>query len=190
MTTATDPLGRLDDYLSGHLGQAEAAAYEDDLFAAAAAGAPESALVDFADRLARMSAALAAAGGFAGGGTRAQVDELGAAGLRVHYVDLGAGGTVQFPPWQADTQVVVTRLGIDVRGYDTVDVEVETPAGQPVKTFRDVVCDPSDGALYAVCQEPLARLAFQRGRTISRVIGSRGAQRETVAVFEILPPAG
>ena len=61
-------------------------------------------------------------------------------------------------------------------------------AGQPVKTFRDVTCDPTDGALYAVCQEPLARLAFQRGRTISRIVGSRAGQRETVAVFEIVPP--
>ena len=188
MISARDPLTGLDDYLSGYLGDAEAAAYEDDLFAAAAAGAPEVSALDFVDSLARMSARLAAAGDFAGAATRAQFDALAAAGVRLHFVDLGPGGATVVPPWSPDTQLVVTRLGVDVRGFETVDVEVETPDGRAVKTFREVICDPADGALYGVCQEPLARLAFTRGRTILSVVGMRGGRRETVAVFQVAPP--
>jgi hypothetical protein len=134
-----------------------------------------------------MSVLFAKVGGFDGAGTRAQVDKLLAAGLKVHFVDLGTGGIADFPRWQPGTEIVVARLAVDMRGYDSVDVEVETGEGRPIKTFRETGCDPTDGALYAICQEPLARLAFGTRRIVSRVIGTRAGRRETVAVFDVRP---
>jgi len=102
----------------------------------------------------------------------------------------GTGGSsFPFTAWKPGVKIVVARLGVDLRGWQDVDVEVATADGRPVKTFRDVHCAPEDGALYAVCHEPLARLAFARGRTISRIIGTRGGARETVAVFDVQPAA-
>ena len=97
------------------------------------------------------------------------------------------GGSLSFPLWGAGVDVVVARLGVDMRPYGLVDIEIETGDGRPVKTFRDVECDPADGALYAICQERLARLAFARGRTISRIVATSGGRRETIAVFDISP---
>jgi hypothetical protein len=184
------PLDRLDDYVSGHMSDADAAAYEDELFAAGAssAGATHDA-AQFLDGVARMAALYEKGGGFLEGGTRAQVDALRAAGARVHFIDLGPGsaGPIPFPAWGAGYDIVVARLAVDLREQGLVDVEVETADGRPVKTFREVGCDPTDGALYAICQEPLARLAFGRGRTINRVIATKAGRRETVAVFDINP---
>ena len=56
-----------------------------------------------------------------------------------------------------------------------------------MKTFRDVTCAPEDGALYAVCHEPLARLAFTR-RSVARIVAARDGRRETVAVYDVRPP--
>jgi hypothetical protein len=178
-----EALARVDDYVSGHMDDGAAAAFEEALFDAA--GDADAA---FVDNLARLSALFAQAGGFDGGGTRAQVDQLRAAGLAVHVIELGSGGVFQIRDWDAGTQIVVARLGVDVRGYDAVDVECETPDGRPIKTFREVTCDPTDGALYAVCQERLARLAFaRRPPFISRVVGTRGGAREIVAVYDVRP---
>lgn len=176
---------RTDDYVSGHMSDADADAFEEELFAAPDAAGDAA----FVDDLARLLAVCDADGGLVDGGTRAQVDALRAAGARVHFADLGGGGApVAFPGWDADEiDVVVARLGVDLRGYESVDVEVETGDGRPVKTFRDVACDPTDGALYAICREPLARLAFGKGRTISRIIATQGGRRTTVAVFQVTP---
>lgn len=198
--SVAERLARIDDYLSGHMAGGDAVAFEEELFTAAAASngdgdgdvdgetAALAADARFVDGIARLAAEMARLGGFEAGGTRAHVDALRAAGLAVHYVDLGAGGApTVFPAWAAGTQIVVARLGVDLRGDDAVDVEVETADGRRVKTFRDVSCDPTDGALYAICQEPLARIAFGRGRTVSRVIATRAGKRETVAVYDVRP---
>jgi hypothetical protein len=86
-----------------------------------------------------------------------------------------------------DVEIVVTRLGVDVRGFDHVEVECQTLAGQPIKTFRDVRCDPETGALYAVCEAPLARLSVLAGPVVATVTGVRGGQREVIAGFETHP---
>ena len=198
MSAPAEPLLRLDDYVRGDMPDAEAARLEDDLFAAAAdvdppagMGASEGVAADaaFFDRLVRMVIAANQAGMFASGATRAQIDALLASPLPVHYVDLGTGGEKVFEPWDRDkVKVVVTRLAIDLRGWQDIDVEVTTADGTPVKTFRDVTCAPEDGALYAVCHERLARIAFSRGRSISRVIATRDGKRETVATYDVRPP--
>lgn len=178
-------LARLDDYVGGHLDDAGAAGFEAEMFEAAGAGDFDDGT--FLDELARMSALFDRAGGFTGGGSYLLIEQLRAAGTKVHYVDLGSGGVADFPRWAAGTEIVAARLDLDVRGYETVDVEVETADGRPIKVFREVACDPADGALYAICQEPLARLAFGTARIISRVVGTRAGKRETVAVFDVRP---
>jgi hypothetical protein len=188
MSRAADRIDQLDDYVSGHMNDADAATFEADVFEAAARGAAGDAA--FLDAATRMLTVFGRHGGFATGGTRADVDALVAAGMKIHFVELDVSGsaTAPFPLWGAGVEVVVARLGgVDLRPYGLMDIEVETADGSPVKTFRDVTCDPTDGALYAICQEPLARLAFARGRTISRVIAKQGARREIVATLDVSP---
>lgn len=184
-------LGRVDDYVSGHLDDAEAAAFEDELFAAAggdhAADDEGVAAASFVDRATRLMGTLQGFAELLEGATRAHVDQLRATGARVHFFELGAGVPVDLPKWGTDVDIVVARLNVDLRAHGLVDVEVETADGRPVKTFREVTCDPADGALYAICQEPLARLAFTRGRTISRIISTKSGRREIVAVFDVNP---
>jgi hypothetical protein len=197
MSAPTEPLLRLDDYVTGDMSEAEARTFEADLFAAVASDADSPADVfkrsglvadaGFLDRLARLASNPDELAAFAGGFARAQVDGLLGSPLPVHYVDLGAGGASVFPSWGADVKFVIARLAVDLRGWQDVDIEVTTADGTPVKTFRDVHCAPEDGALYAICHAPLARLAFARGRSISRVIATRDGTRETVAVFDLQP---
>jgi hypothetical protein len=199
MSAPAEPLQRLDDYAGGDMPDAEASAFEEELFAAAAEVDPPPGLTvsdglastaAYLDRLTRMVIAARDAGMIASGATRAQIDALLASPLPVHFVDLGSGGEKVFDPWDRDkVKVVVTRLALDLRGWQDIDVEVTAADGTPVKTFRDVTCAPEDGALYAVCHEPLARIAFSRGRSISRVIATRDGKRETVAVYDVRPPA-
>lgn len=188
MSGAADRLGLLDDYVSGAMSDGDASPFEAALFEAAADGTGGEAA--FLDEAARLLTVFAGLGGFATGGTRQHVEAIRASGAKVHYVELDApagGGSLSFPLWGDGIDVVVARLGVDIRGYGLVDVEIETGDGRPVKTFRDVECDPADGALYAICQERLARLAFARGRSISRIVSKKDGRRETIALFDISP---
>src|SRR5262245_7480592 len=189
---------RLDDYVAGDLPNAEAARFEEELFAAAADADPPAEMkvndglasdAAFVDRLIHMAIETNAVGGFAGGTTRAQIDALLGSGLPVHYVDLGASGEKVFTPWDpGKVRFVVARLSVDLRDCQNIDVEVAAADGTPIKTFRDVTCAPEDGALYAVCHEPLARIAFTRGRTLSRIVATRAGKRDVVAVYDVRPP--
>jgi hypothetical protein len=175
----------LDDYASGHMPDAEAAALEDELFARAASpdGDAEATFIDALTRNAEWLANYFFS--FSGGATRAQVDGLLASGRRVHYMDLGGGGGLaHMSAWPEGTQFVVTRLGVDLRGYRDIEVDVSLGDGPVLKTFRGVACDPADGSLYAVCHEPLARIAFQHPRVVARVTAVRDGARETVAVVD------
>lgn len=187
MSDAREPLSLLDDYVSGHLSDEGALDFEEQLFEAAAAGqAPE--LVYF-DGLLRSADFVCRIGGFAGGATRAQVDAVLASGLKVHYFDVGEGGRATLPPWPAGTQIVIIRLGVNVLDYQDIDVDVLEFGGDKIKTFRDVQ-PAEDGSLYAVCEEPLARMSFQRGRVISRITGEKkgvSGPRVLIAEFDTSP---
>jgi hypothetical protein len=183
---------QLDDYVSGHMNDGDAASFEAELFAAAG-DAPAAGLAaegSFVDDLIRMTALYVSHGGLVDGATRAHVDALYASGARVHYVDLTPrpdGQPIPFPAWGPNIDVVVARIGVDLRGHGLVDVENFTADGRPIKTFRDVACDPADGAFYAICQERLAQLAFGRGRVIAHFISKQGGKRERVATLDVLP---
>lgn len=184
----SDTLIALDDYVSGHMPDADVGAFEEDLFARAARGdAPEA---DFVERFRRSAEWLARRGTFEVGSTRAEVDQLLASGYRVKYMDFGdASVPVEVPPIPTDIDYFVYRIGVDLRGmdYDTIDVIVETPKGEYVKTFRDVRYDAKDGAFYGVCEAPLAEISFRRGTVRSKVMIGKGAERRHVATLETRP---
>lgn len=182
MSGHRQPFEALEDYQSGGMSDADAAGFEEELFAAAAAGNADEA--SFVDRIALIARYLEPRGGFDIGSTRARVDELLASGLRVQLIDPPPAAEVKMPPLDPEAELVITHIAVDVRGYDSVDVVIETPDGTELKTFRDVGWDPHDGTLYAVCEGPLARLSAQVPRVISRVIGTRMGEKHQIAVFE------
>jgi hypothetical protein len=185
MTTADDALTRLDDYLSAAMPDAHAVAFEEELFAEAAAGrAPELRYLDTFFEQARW---FATRGGFSSGATATLIAELRKL-PRVHYLDLEKD--TQVSAWPADTQLVVYRLAVDLRGYENIDVEITTPEGEHRKWFRDVSYDPADGALYGACDAPLAASTFRHEPLIAHVVASRAGKRETVAELTITPKPG
>lgn len=182
MNEPRKPFEALVEYESGGMSDAAAAGFEEELFAAAAVGTAADAT--FVESISLIARYLEPRGGFDMGSTRARVDQLLASGLRVQLIDPEPAALVQMPPLDPDAEIIITHVAVDVRGYDSVDVVVETPDGTQLKTFRDVNWDPDDGTMYAVCEGPLARLSAQVPRVISRVIGKRGDQEHLIAAFE------
>jgi hypothetical protein len=176
------PFAELVDYESGELSAAEAAAFEERLFASAADGHATEAT--FVDKISLIGRYLLPRGGFDIGSSRARVDALIAAGLRVQLVDPEPAEVVEIPAVADDTEIFVTLLRLDVRGYDSVDAIVQKPDGSELKTFRDIGYDPETGYVYAVCEAPLARIAAKQRHIITRVVGKRDGQEHTIAVFE------
>lgn len=174
----------LDDYASGHMSDEGAAAFEEAMFTA-----PEEEDLRFFDRAHLLMGWLASIGALTGGATAQDIEALRAKGLRVHVVELagGGGGTVEVEPWGEDVQVVVFHTTTDLRGFEEVEVEVQNPDGAPIKTFRGVQCDPTNGNIYAVCAPPLAMMAYGKKRRISRITGVRDGKRETIAVYDSAP---
>lgn len=174
------PFEALVAYESGDMSEADAARFEDELFTAAAAGSAAEA--DFVDHITRLGQFLAPRGGFDIGSSRARVDALIAMGLKVQLIEPVAGDE-RLPPLDPAADIVVTHLPIDLRGYDSVDVEIEKADGTPLKTFRDLGCDPIDGTVYGICEAPLARIAAQQPDIRSRVVGYRGGERHVIVSF-------
>lgn len=184
MTATNESLTLLDDYLSGAMSDGPAAEFEERLFSDAAAGrAPE---LGYLDSLFSQAQWFASRGGFSSGATAEQIAELRTL-PNVHYIDVEAD--TQVDPWPADTKFVVYRLDVDLRGYESIDVEVVTPGGEHRKWFRDVAYDPSDGALYGACDAPLAAYTFRHEPLIARVQASRSesGRREIVAELSVTP---
>ncbi len=183
----SDRLARLDDYVRGVLADAEATAFEEELFEAVGDAEAEADL-RFFDRANRILGTLAADGWFDGPATEEKVRALEASGVRLHRIDIPAeGGEVPIEPLPADAQLVVLRSLVDLRGYAEVEVAVENADGSPVKTFRGVECDPSTGNVYALCVAPLAQLALCTAPRKWRVTGSRDGKRELITAFESQP---
>jgi hypothetical protein len=179
------PFEALDAYQSRGMPDADAEGFEEELFAAAAAGtATEAAFVDHISRLGQFTLPR---GGFDVGSTRERIDQLIAMGLRVQIMEATSmeGGVARFPAISDDAELVATYLPLDLRGYDSVNVVIEKPDGTYLKTFRDVGWDPKDGSSYALCEAPLARISAKVGLIRSRIIGLRGGQEHVIADFGI-----
>lgn len=187
MTSGRPAFQALDAYQSGDMPEDEAAVFEEELFAEAAAGtAHEAAFVDRASRILRH---LSPRGGLDVGSSRARVDELIASGLRVQVLEPKVARVAVLPKIDEDAEIVVTHVLVDVRGYDSVDVIVEKANGEHLKIFRDIGWDPFDGTVYAVCEAPLARIAMAVGRIRSRVVGHRGGEPHVIAHFDTITEA-
>jgi hypothetical protein len=178
----------VDDYTAGIMTDDEAAAFEETLFADAASGHAATAhALAFTGRLARAITRLHDRPGISIPVRKETFEELRRTTPNVAYFDVHAGGVTQVPTWPASTELVFYRVGVDLRGFDEADVVVTSTEGAPIKVFRDVQWDPSDGALYAVCDEPLARMSFGLG-FLARVEAVKDGRRETVARLELLAP--
>jgi hypothetical protein len=184
VSQSREPFSELVDYESGELSAAEAAELEERLFAAAAAG--QAADAAFVDKISLIGQYLLPRGGFDIGSSRARVDALIAAGLRVQLVDPEPAEIVEIPAVADDTEIFVTLLRMDVRGYDSVDAVIQKPDGTELKTFRDIGCDPETGYVYAVCEAPLARISAKQRHVVTRVIGTRDGVEHTLGVFQSL----
>jgi hypothetical protein len=182
---ATSSLTELDDYLSGFMPDDAAASFEESLFTAAAAG--EASDLGLVDRVGQFGRYLRDRVGLAMGSSRALVDRILASGLKVEYTELLPNVPIRGVRIADDTEIVISRLDVDLRGYTDILVHIERPDGTLLKTFRDVEYAPEDGALYAVCEATLARMA-QAVHTIARITATRGGKREHVATLETLPP--
>lgn len=185
MTDSDTPLASLDDYTSGAMADADAEAFEEALFSRAARG--DAAEAEFGERLRRAAEWVRQNASFNVGSTREEVEALRATGARISYLEFGTGGVVNVPAFPPDFEYFVYRLGVDLRGYDAVDVRVETPDGELIKTFRDVRYDPHEGSIYGVCHAPLAEISFRRGVVVSKVTAGHGAERKLIATFETRP---
>jgi hypothetical protein len=171
----------LDDYLHGALSDTEAAALEERLFTAAQTGDGEAA--KFLDTLQRRATWLADEGQFGEAYTRAEVDALLAREANIiHRYEVESQGTTEVSAWKSGIKRVIVKLNIDLRGYEHVEVLARTLRGDPIITFRDIAPDPTDGCLYAVCMEPVARMAFEFDRDLAwELTAQRDGKREKVA---------
>lgn len=180
-------LRALDDYLSGHMSDADAAGFEEALFDGAAATPSAQAAAGeagFVDRLARIVAWLVDRGLYQVGITRREVDQLAASGRRVQIADFGRPGTTSVT-LARETEIFVMRFEVDLHGVDRVDIEVEAPGRGIIKTFPEVRFDPEDGALYGCCTRALAELAFAVPQTVARLYTTRAGHRDVGAVYEV-----
>lgn len=162
-------LERLDDYLRGALADAEADAYEEELFGRAATGrAPELAFVD------GLTAALRDAverGTYELYVTAAGVERVMARGVRVQRVELLNTVEPQRYVLERDADLVVARMPVDLTGVRSLDAEIY--AGDRLsKVMRDVSFDPGDGAVFFCCDGELAR------RTVGFVATTRFYARD------------
>jgi hypothetical protein len=182
MSRAGSSFEALDDYQLAGMSDADAASFEEELFAEAAAGTADAAA--FIDKISLIMQHLGPRGGLDIGSTRQRIEQVKASGLRVQVLVPEPGPMLVIPAIEPDAEIVVTHIPIDVRGWDSVDVEVSLPNGELIKTFRDVNHDPEDGTLFALCEGPLARLSATQQHLFSRVIGHRSGKTETIAEFE------
>jgi hypothetical protein len=184
MSASQKRLSALDDYVSGLMPESEAEDFEQALFADAASG--EVADATFFDDVARLTRFIGRHGVIGSSFTRTQIDAL-AKDVRMFVFELSPDTAHRLEPIPEDVDIVVTHLNVDLRGFDSVDVEVERPDGSHVKTFHDVGCDPSDGSIFAWCEAPLARLALFSGPSVTRVFGTQSGERKEVASYTVTP---
>lgn len=177
--SARGRLARLDDYVSGHMDDAEAERFEETLFAEAAAHPDRDEDLLFLDRVSRFGHYLDSRNCFHIGATRSEVQALLATGRRIAYVDLGRGDVPSIR-YSRSAEQLIMRLEVGLEGLDSVDVEIHVPGHGHSKTMRDVHYDAHDGELYACCEMPLAVMAAEVN-AIWRIVGIEKGRRRTLA---------
>jgi hypothetical protein len=178
-------LEHLDDYVTGTMPDDEAAGFEEALFAAAAKGEAEEAR--WFERFQLLVGYLAEGDVLVRGTTAEDVSALAKGGAKVHLVELQPGTTRY--ELRTDVDIVVTRVPVDVRDYESVEASIENPDGRVLHTFRDCMGDPETGHLYAICATPLANMAWGGGPRVGRVTGVKRGEtaRRELALYRIEP---
>lgn len=174
MSTNQDALNALDDYQSGAMSDAEADAFEAELFDGKLAG---EAL--FLDTFVRLSQHLAARTTFNIGHTRAEVDALRAKYDCV-FVDCDAAAT-HHASVRRGADYYITRIALDLAGIERLEVENFVAGHGYVKTMRDIRFEASENAVYGVCEEALWSLSMAHGNPIvSKFYGYEGETRRLI----------
>ncbi len=171
-------LHELDAYLTGELDEAAADALEDAMFAA-----PDDGDLAFFDILTRRGAILDEHGTFEVGMLREQVEAL-AARYRVQIQSSAPGkATASIAD---DTELYCTKLLIGRTDLERVDVDIHIAKYDVSKTMRDVLVDQREGAIYGMCERPLAMIAYGAGRAIVKV-RERGGERRVIGEWDFTP---
>lgn len=166
MTHSLDAaIARLDDYARAHDTEEAARDYEEDLFARALSGdAPE---LRFRSSLTTTLKQMSARGSISLWLTAAEVAAAQASGLRAFVFDLDPANPkpAEIPP---EADLFITRVRLDLKGVQTLDVEVLAEDGTVLKRMPDIAFDGAEGVIYACCEADLARLAASK-RTLTRL---------------------
>ena len=167
---------RLDDYLRGHMPEAEVEAYEEDLFERALqAAAPE---LTFRAGLQNTLREMAARGTLELWLTERDLERLVAGGLRVRRYNIDAE-SFSPPDLTGEFDILVTRVPFDLTGVRRLDAEVFSLSGQQLKRMPDIAFDPADHAIFACCEAELARTAAAMN-TVTRVYAVDDSGRRLV----------
>lgn len=164
-----ESLVTLDGYLRGHGTDAEAAAIEADLFERAFAdAAPE---LVFVDELTSMVQRLGQRGTLELYIRAADVERIRASNRKVQMIEIANKPELQSYVIEADTDVLIARTAIDLRGFEELDLELYLgDSDVPAKVMRDISFDADDGAVFMCCEGELAR-ATTGIRTKTRLFG-------------------
>lgn len=175
---------RLDDYVRGALDDEAAAAFEEDLFERALAGAtPE---VTFRAHLQSALRAMNERGTIELWLTAAGVERLRARpDLRVTVYELDVERPLP-PIIPADTDLLVTRIPVDLTGVRRLEAEIVAADGRLLKRMPDITFDGADGAVFACCEVELARIASDAQATVTRVYSIEDGGRRLVLELPML----
>jgi hypothetical protein len=158
-------LSALDDYVRGHLPDADAERYEAELFGRALAGAaPE---LGFRDHVGRTLRVMASRGTLDMWLTQREVERMNASNLRILHFELDLDRPDR-PDLSSDFDILITKIRIDLRGVHQLDAEILAPDGRLLKNMPDVSFDAAQGVVYACCEAELARAALA-AQTITRL---------------------
>lgn len=182
----TKSLEHLDDYVTGSMSDDDAAIFEEELFASSARG--EATEARWFERFALLIEWVAKGDFLIRGATAEDVDALAKGGAKVLLITLDPDAPLPYEK-RTDIDIVVTRVPIDVRDYESVEATIENPDGRVLHTFRDCMGDPSTGNLYAICAAPLANMAWGGGPRVGRITGvKRGTTaREQLGFYRLEP---
>ena len=158
-------IARLDDYVCALDPDDSAREYEEDLFSRALSGdAPE---LQFRSSLTTTLRQMSTRGSISLWLTAAEVAAAQASGLRAFVFDLDPQNPkpAEIPP---DADLFITRVHLDLKGVQSLDVEVLAEDGTLLKRMPDIAFDANEGVIYACCEADLARLASSK-RTLTRL---------------------
>lgn len=177
----------LDDYVSGETSDADAASFEEELFARAGGGAaPELA---FLDGLRGTVRSLVERGTYHLYLTATEVERLRASGAKVQLIDIVDSPEPQRYELARDVDFLIARYPIDLRGVRSLDVEVYL--GERLsKVMKDVRFDPADGAAFFCCEGELARKTVGFPTRAKFIATTDSGQRRLVAELDTLGVLG